>query len=144
MISFWAYGESIVFALPAGICLGRIGCSLIHDHPGRETDVPWGVDFNGTTRHEPAYYLVLNALLMFIFFLIMKRRPIAKKEGFFISAFMIWEGFSRFWLDFTRDPNVDTRIAGLTFAQYFSIFLFIGGITIAYKKLWKKNSTTTL
>ncbi|MBU0614096.1 prolipoprotein diacylglyceryl transferase, partial [Patescibacteria group bacterium] len=33
-LPFWGYASSAIFGLPFGLWIGRIGCFLIHDHPG--------------------------------------------------------------------------------------------------------------
>lgn len=133
-IRFWDYSDSLIFGLPLGLCIGRMGCALIHDHPGRICNTLICVDFGGVLRHEPAYYLSINGLLMFIAFLALDRYLRNTKKGFFVAAFLIWYGTARFFLDFTRDPSVDVRFLSLTIAQYFSIMMLIGGIIIARKQ----------
>src|SRR5450631_1066477 len=39
----WRYADAFAFALPLGGMLARVGCFLVHDHPGRETSFWLGV-----------------------------------------------------------------------------------------------------
>lgn len=134
-ISFWDLAEPLMFALPLGIFVGRIGCFLIHDHMGKITNVPWGMEYlDGTIRHETSLYNGLSALLLFITFLILKRFSGSNKKGFFITLFMLWYGVSRFITDFFRADDlivVDHRWFGLTASQYLSVILFITGLYLS-------------
>ncbi len=42
-----AYSDTAIFGLPVGLFIGRIGCFLIHDHPGTFTDFAMGVQYPG-------------------------------------------------------------------------------------------------
>ncbi|PIS42655.1 MAG: prolipoprotein diacylglyceryl transferase [Candidatus Kerfeldbacteria bacterium CG08_land_8_20_14_0_20_40_16] len=144
-IYFWDLADPIVFALPFGIFLGRIGCFLIHDHIGKITTVPWGIQYlDGTIRHETTLYNGLSALVLFIIFLVLRRFPWSQKKGFYVASFMIWYGISRFITDFFRAedlPISDHRWLGLTINQYVSILLFLGGICLFKKLLIRQKQT---
>lgn len=129
-VDVWRYADSAIFGLPFGLWIGRIGCFLIHDHPGTATDFALGVEYpDGIVRHDHGLYLSLNGLAMALFFLwaARKKRPI----GFYIASFSIWYGIVRFTLDFWR--LVDVRYAGLTPGQWFSMALLAFGIWMAHR-----------
>ena len=122
------YADAIVFGLPFGLWIGRIGCFLIHDHPGIESDFYLAVTFpDGVTRHDLGLYLSLNGLLMGLVFLWLarKKRPI----GTYITVFLIWYGIVRFGLDALRLDDV--RYYTLTPAQYLSLALVAFGAFVA-------------
>ncbi|MFA6391612.1 MAG: prolipoprotein diacylglyceryl transferase [Patescibacteria group bacterium] len=125
--SFWELAEPVVFILPLSIFIGRIGCFLIHDHMGKITSVPWGMEYvDGTIRHETTIYNALSMLLLFILFLILKKYPWSRKEGFFTTILLFWYGISRFIADFFRAddlPMSDARWYGLTPNQYIAIVM---------------------
>jgi phosphatidylglycerol:prolipoprotein diacylglycerol transferase len=130
---FWDVADVLAFALPLGIFIGRMGCFSIHDHIGKITTLPWGMEYFGTVRHEAGLYDAINGLAVFAFFWISQRWSISKQEGFYLGTFMVWYGFVRFFLDFLRAtdlPDSDLRWFGLTAAQYFSILMVIGGVAI--------------
>lgn len=137
----WAYADTMVFGLPLGLFIGRIGCFLIHDHPGTATDFALGVQYpDGIARHDHGLYLSLNGLLLFLVFLVLLKRQ--AKTGAFIVTFLIWYGIVRFFLDFLRATDggiVDERWIGLTPAQYFALLMVILGIWLSGKKLQAKN-----
>lgn len=129
-VNVWRYADAAVFGLPFGYAIGRIGCFLIHDHPGTATDFALGVQYpDGTVRHDLGLYLSIQAAILGIIFLWISRkeRPI----GAYIAAFSIWYGITRFFLDFLR--LIDVRYGGLTPAQYFSLILLGFGIWLANK-----------
>lgn len=135
-VNVFRYADSAIFGLPFGLWIGRIGCFLIHDHPGTVTDFILGIEYpDGIVRHDHGLYLSINGLFLAIIFLILskKKRPI----GTYIAVFSIWYGVVRFSLDFYR--AIDVRYLGLTPAQYFSVALVVfGGYIILRKKLFVK------
>ncbi|NQV89402.1 MAG: prolipoprotein diacylglyceryl transferase [Parcubacteria group bacterium] len=135
-----AYADTAVFGLPLGLFIGRIGCFLIHDHPGTLTDFIGGVQYPDGVRHDHGLYLSINGLLLFLTFLLMAKR--GAKTGSYIVVFLLWYGVVRFFLDFLRATNgdiVDTRYLGLTPAQYFSLVMVAGGVWVFHRKLSRKH-----
>ncbi len=135
-VNILSYAEVIVFGLPLGTFIGRIGCFLTHLHPGKPTSFILGVVYpDGVVRHDLGLYLSLDGLALFaLFLLLVKRRP---PDGTFIVLYLLWYGAARFMLDFfraTQGTIVDTRYFGLTPAQYFSVLLFFAGV-YAFVKL---------
>lgn len=120
-VDFWQYADIIAFGLPFGIWLGRIGCFLIHDHPGTLTHFILGVKFpDGTVRHDLGLDESLFALVLAIVFLWLSRKP--RPVGTFLSVFSMTYALARFFLDFLR--IADVRYFGLTPAQYLCVLLF--------------------
>lgn len=127
-VNVMMYSDILIFGLPFGKWLGRIGCFLIHDHPGTATDFILGVKYpDGVVRHDHGLYLSINAFLMATVFFILARRP--RPVGTYIAIFSIWYGVVRFILDFYR--AVDVRYFGLTPAQYLCVGLVLIGIGVA-------------
>src|SRR3989338_6145313 len=92
-----AYVDTAIFGLPVGLFIGRIGCLLIHDHPGTATDFFLGVQYpDGVVRHDHGLYLSLNGLLLFLVFLLFPK----KSPPFYLILFLIWYGLVRFFLYF--------------------------------------------
>lgn len=128
-LDLWQYADAIIFGLPLGLFIGRIGCFLIHDHPGVKTDFFLGVAYPDGVRHDLGLYLSLNGLLLFLIFLFLHRKE--RFFGFYVALFSVWYGVARFLLDFLRATDLagaDIRYLGLTLAQYLSVILFVAGI----------------
>jgi phosphatidylglycerol:prolipoprotein diacylglycerol transferase len=139
-VDVWAYADTAIFGLPVGLFIGRIGCFLIHDHPGTLSDFALAVQYPEGARHDHGLYLSLNGLILAVVFLIMFKKKV--QTGAYIVVFLIWYGLVRFYLDFYRATDgdiVDTRYLGLTPAQYFSLAMVGAGIWLYFKKLSKKN-----
>lgn len=136
-VDVFAYADVMIFGLPFGKILGRVGCFLIHDHPGTLTDFALGVRYpDGEVRHDLGLYLALNAAVLSLLFMWLARKP--RPTGTYVVIFSLWYGAARFLLDFLR--IVDVRYAGLTPGQYFSLLLMVFGVGAA---LWIKNRAKT-
>ena len=126
-----AYADTLVWGLPWGIGIGRLGCFLIHDHPGLVTTFFLGVKYpDGLIRHDLGLYLSLIGFATGILFLILDRlfriTSYKPRPGFYLGLFLIIEGVSRFSLDFLR--IADARYFHLTPTQFLSIPLFFAGL----------------
>ncbi|MFH1621296.1 MAG: prolipoprotein diacylglyceryl transferase family protein [Patescibacteria group bacterium] len=119
---FLKISDVFIWGLPWGIFIGRLGCFLIHDHPGIASTFFLAVRYpDGIARHDLGLYLSLTGLIAGLIFLLLDRK--SKPDGTFLATYMLMEGLSRLWLDFYR--IVDVRYFGLTPAQWLS-FLLIG------------------
>lgn len=133
-LNFYEYLDVIAQGFPLGYAIGRVGCFLIHDHPGTLSDFVLAVKYPGGARHDLGLYLSLAGVVLFLTILIAryieKRRNKKFGNGFYSSVMFIGYGLARFCLDFLRAydlPYADVRYASLTVAQYFGLLLvFIG------------------
>ncbi len=116
-VNVYHYAEASLFGLPFGLWIGRIGCFLIHDHPGTATDFVLGVEYpDEIVRHDHGLYLSINGLILGLVFLWLARKK--RPKGTYISVFLIWYGIIRFILDFFRIGEV--KYLGLTPGQFFA------------------------
>lgn len=121
------YSGTIAYGLPLGLGIGRIGCFLIHDHPGTFTDFFLGVQYPDGIRHDHGLYLSIEGLLLFVLFVLLDQRK--AKPRTFVSIFLIAHGIVRLSLDFLR--MVDIRYAMLTPAQFVAAGMILAGIVLA-------------
>jgi len=130
-------GDSFAFAGPFGWCLGRVGCFLVHDHPGRVSDFALAVaDYQvgkppWFPRHDLGLYEATVLAVLSLVFLFVAHRP--RKPGRYVALLGVLFPPARFLLDFLRAPHSeggDMRYAGLTPSQYVSIALFIAGVLV--------------
>jgi phosphatidylglycerol:prolipoprotein diacylglycerol transferase len=137
-LNLWAYGDVAVFSCLPGWTVGRMGCFVIHDHPGRTTDFFLGAEMKLAVigsevetlavRHDLGLYDGILTFFIFLIFLWLDRRP--RWSGMYMALICILYSLPRFFLDFLRATDLswsDTRYAGLTPAQYGSIMLLILG-----------------
>lgn len=128
--------DLLALSLPLGIAIGRIGCFLINDHLGAETNLPWAILYpDGSRRHPVALYLALSGLLCFLFLLILKKH--IRTPGLLAAFFLAWYGVARYFLDYTRAQDesllfADKHYGGLTLAQYLSILIFFISLYLFY------------
>lgn len=127
-VNVWRYADTAVFGLPVGFAIGRIGCFLIHDHPGTATDFALGVQYpDGVVRHDYGLYEVINGAFLAAIFFVMATRKV--KTGWFIAVFSMEYGLFRLVTDGWR--VADTRYFGLTPGQYLGALLLLIGVGIA-------------
>ncbi|PIU01490.1 hypothetical protein COT68_02945 [bacterium (Candidatus Torokbacteria) CG09_land_8_20_14_0_10_42_11] len=129
--------DLLVFSLPLGFAIGRLGCFLVNDHLGAPTRLPWAIRYpDGALRHPVALYLILLELLLFFFLIIIKNK--VKTPGLFSAFYLLLEGCGRFVLDFTRSretnlPFADEHYFGFTLAQFISVLLVAISLCFIFK-----------
>lgn len=137
-ISLRRYAEVGAFVLPLGYGIGRVGCFLIHDHPGILTGFPLAVAYPDGARLDHGLLLSLVGFAIYAVFLVMRRRgwEVGADRWIYLPALLISYGLVRFILDFLRAwdlPYSDARYLYLTPAQYGAIVLVAGGVWLLVK-----------
>ncbi|MET0340618.1 MAG: prolipoprotein diacylglyceryl transferase family protein [Polyangiales bacterium] len=130
--------DQIAFGLPLGWFFGRMGCFVVHDHPGAITDFFLAVDefpYNGVTgpRHDLGFYEVLWSAAVVPLFLFLDRKP--RPYGFWLGLICVLYAPVRFGLDFLREA--DKTYDGLTPGHYSSVLTLGLGIWcfwLAYRR----------
>ena len=134
-----AFLDVIAFVFPVGLALGRLGCTLAHDHPGTITTFPLAISLRTAAAHTfirgvydgagqalPAvadnmgfHDLGLYECLFLIFVVIPAFRYLDRRRrepGFYVAAFAILYLPVRFALDSLR--IADERYLSLTPGQW--------------------------
>jgi phosphatidylglycerol:prolipoprotein diacylglycerol transferase len=127
----YRYADAAMYALPLGYGCGRIGCFLIHDHPGTLSSSLLAVQYPGGARLDHGLLLALFGFGLFGIFWLLRRRFREKMIGFFLPLFLVVYGTVRFCLDFFRAydlPGSDVRYGLFTPAQYGCVLLIVVGV----------------
>jgi phosphatidylglycerol:prolipoprotein diacylglycerol transferase len=128
----WRYVDSFAYAFPFGWVLGRAGCFLAYDHPGRSTRFVLGEVYrDGVVRHnlglEEAIY---TAAIAGVFFVLGRQR---RFDGLFLGLVLLLYAPFRFSMDFLR--IVDVRYFGLTPGQYGCVaLLFVAAAILVTRR----------
>ena len=147
------YLDVIAYVFPFAWAIGRIACTVAHDHPGTVTSFPLGISLKSPEAqayiaffyreagrlaelpppallakmafHDLGWYEFLYmSWLMVPAFLALDRKP--RPPGTFLIAFLLLYVPARFFLDFLRIG--DARYLGLTPGQYAGIAVFLAAI----------------
>jgi phosphatidylglycerol:prolipoprotein diacylglycerol transferase len=119
------YADAIAYGLAHGWILGRAGCTLVHDHPGRMTSFPLSIRFpEPLSMAGQRFDLGLLELLSTVVLVVVLRcllEPHARQSGQLVAWLGLLYAPLRFGLDGLRAtdvPGADERYFGLTLAQY--------------------------
>jgi len=122
------YGDAVALGLAPGWAIGRLGCALVHDHPGVRLASPLSFAApDGPRLDLGAVEAVALAGLATMLFLL--RRRVALR-GRLLALSALTYGLLRLGLDLLRAtdlPGADARLAGLTPAQWLCLPLVAWG-----------------
>lgn len=137
------YFDVMAIGLWIGWAIGRIGCFLIHDHPGTLSHSLLAVKFPEGARFDLG---LLDSILAFFIFLISVlsfKKLIKIRYGLVSKISFMSYALVRFFLDFLRASDLsqsDIRYYYLTPAQWGMIVFFLGlTISLFFDKI-KPNS----
>jgi phosphatidylglycerol:prolipoprotein diacylglycerol transferase len=134
------YADSYALSVPVGWGVARIGCFMVHDHPGVHTTFPLAVNFPGGPRHDLGLY---DAILLFaiagVIHLLAHRKLL---QGRLIGVVAGIYGVFRFYFDTLRGragdvDYADGRYFGFTPAQYLCVAL----VAFAIWRLWTRPAS---
>ncbi|MGD0523552.1 MAG: prolipoprotein diacylglyceryl transferase family protein [Polyangiaceae bacterium] len=144
--------EIMMATFPVTWVFARLGCALVHDHPGRVASPgswlalawPTGPDdgivhvlgplryvYGSTSRYDLGLIEAFLTIPLVIAFAATWRRPV--RLGFYTAVVCLTYAPVRFVLDFLRAadvPEADRRYASLTFAQWFCVAMFAAGVAV--------------
>ncbi|MEZ4251884.1 MAG: prolipoprotein diacylglyceryl transferase [Polyangiales bacterium] len=107
--------DVVAWVFPFGWIFGRMGCFVVHDHPGAQTTFFLGVEGwegqAGVIRHDLGLYEVFWSILVFSIFWSMRKMK-NRPTGLFVALLPLFYTPYRFGLDFLRATDVsnpDTR-----------------------------------
>lgn len=126
--------DVIACGIPVGLFLGRIANFINDELWGRTTDVAWAFVSRGTggeARHPSQLYeACLEGIALFLIVNYLWRKTDAKRyPGLISGAFLAWYGFSRFMVEFVREPD---KTKGFVFLDLFTMGQILSFPMIAF------------
>lgn len=158
-VNIWTVLDNIAIATPTTACAIRIGNLMNSEIIGKPTDLPWAFIFqqvDNVPRHpgqlyEALAYLALS-FVMFAFYFRSKKTaqnpttqpntpaPKTVGSGFFFGLVLTLIFTSRFFIEFTKDIQVDFESQmALNMGQLLSIPFVILGIATMIGGKWMKK-----
>ena len=131
----WEYADALVVGWLAGWFFGRLGCTIVHDHPGSRSDFFMAVLFPDGPRHDLGLYEWLFTIVLNIVVLSLPRKHL--RPGSIVGIVSVSYAIVRFPLDFLRVG--DKLYLGLTPGQYFSVVLLLAGLWVLFA-VWRGES----
>lgn len=158
------YLDVIAYVFPFAWAIGRLACTVAHDHPGTVTTFPLGVslatpearayivsfyqdagrlvelpvsaELSGMAFHDLGWYEFLYTVLVMVpLFLALDRKP--RPSGFFVVAFPLIYVPARFMLDYLRLS--DARYLGFTPGQYAGALVFLAALFLVVRGGFRKG-----
>ena len=149
--------DTAIVGVLLAFSIGRIGCSVVHDHIGGATGFALGIDYpraflashglldefaghpgpviraHNLGLYELLYLVPVNAVVLGLAF---SRRRLP--AGFLTVLAGALYAPVRFFLEYLRLDTSDPRYGGLTFAQWCSLAAFAVAIYVAIR-LWRRG-----
>lgn len=143
-LSIWRVLDNIAIATPLTACLIRIGNLMNSEIIGKVTDVPWAFVFERVDmlpRHPGQLYeAIAYIILFFIGWHLYKRHAGKVGTGFFFGLCLTYIFTARFFIEYTKDIQVDFE-NGMLFnmGQQLSIPFIIIGIACMKGGKWMEK-----
>jgi phosphatidylglycerol:prolipoprotein diacylglycerol transferase len=125
--------DVLVQGLTVGWIFGRLGCTLVHDHPGKLTSFFLGFQYPDGARHNLGFYEFLYALLVMLPVVLVVYRKATYRPGLYVATVAVLYAPVRFLLDFLRLSELNPRTFGLVFSQYASLALLAAGLWLFWR-----------
>lgn len=143
-ISLWRVLDFIAIATPITACFIRLGNLMNSEIIGKATDVPWAFIFkhvDDSPRHPGQLY---EAIAYFIFFFIgwwfYRHKPEKVGTGFFFGLCLTMIFTARFFIEFTKEIQVDFEDSLMfDMGQLLSIPFILIGVVCMIRGIRAKN-----
>ena len=139
-INCYIFLDLIAMSVPIGIFLGRISNFINSELYGRQTNIFWSVKFekvDNLSRHPSQIYeAFFEGIILFILLNFVLKKYFFKAPGITFSLFIIFYSLFRFFIEFTREPDIQLGFIFLNFTlgQVISVIFFVAGLSLFYKK----------
>jgi phosphatidylglycerol:prolipoprotein diacylglycerol transferase len=129
------HADAIGYGLPVGWLFGRLGCTVVHDHPGRHSHSWLAVAPGPAWPDGPRFDLGLLEFLYtpVLIAVVLVVGHYSRRRGLVIASLAAAYAPVRFALDFFRagpDEGGDVRYGGLTPGQWSSIAMLVIAVAL--------------
>ena len=163
------YADVNCSVAPIPFAIGRMGCAMVHDHPGRLATpsspfaLAWPLNEGDGVHHVfgPLHIVtggstarydlgLLEAMVLVVLagaFVCVWPAQKRMATGVFTAIACMSYGGIRFFLDMLRisdGPDAELRHLGLTFAQYWSLAMVALGAFLLLRARWRPSAATGL
>jgi phosphatidylglycerol:prolipoprotein diacylglycerol transferase len=151
-VSVIKYVDAIIFGFVPAWILGRMGCTVVFDHPGKHTDFFLGMAYHksrvlGGVQYEVGdvihnlglYEMLLAVVLTIILYSVKNIRPF---DGFHPALMLLLYSPARFFFDTLRVE--DRTYWGLTPGQYFAVGMVLLAIYLIVRGLQRRRATEAM
>ena len=134
------YLDIISIVSPIGIFFGRVANFINSELYGKETSVPWAVQFiqvDSLYRHPSQLYeAILEGVCLFLIMIFFWNKNEFKTPGKLSALFLMFYSFFRFIIEYFRIPDdqLGYLILNLTMGQLISFVFFMSGLYLYYLK----------
>jgi hypothetical protein len=118
--------DIIAFAFPFAWIFGRLGCYLVHDHPGVASDSWLAVRYPTGPRFDLGLIELLFTMLVGSAFLILERRR--RPKGFYLGWLLVVYGPFRWILDGLHETT--PHWLGLSPDRWFALGAMLAGLAV--------------
>ncbi len=128
-LSIYPYWDALALGTAPGWAVARMGCAVVHDHPGIRSDAWFAMAFPDGPRLDMGLVDCVLLLIISALLYLLARKP--RPQGTLMGVLAIGYSVPRFFLDFFRATDlafVDGRILGLTPAQWITPVLAAAGV----------------
>jgi phosphatidylglycerol:prolipoprotein diacylglycerol transferase len=128
-LRFRPYSDAVALGLAPGWTVARLGCAVVHDHPGVHSTAWFAVAWPDGPRLDMGLIDCVVLLVITVLLYVLARKP--RHQGVLMGVLGVTYCVPRFFLDFLRARDlsfVDGRILGLTPAQWITPVL--AGISV--------------
>ncbi len=118
--------DALILGLVVGWFFGRLGCTIVHDHPGLPSDFFLAVKYPSGPRHDLGFYEWLFAVGLNLLLFSIRGRGLP--AGVLTGVVCLLYAPFRFLTDFLR--VTDRLYLGFTPGHYFSVALLLVGVAV--------------
>jgi phosphatidylglycerol:prolipoprotein diacylglycerol transferase len=128
-LRIYPYWDALALGTAPGWAVARMGCAVVHDHPGIQSNAWFAVAWPEGPRLDMGLIDCVLLIVISAVLYLLARKP--RPQGTLMGVLAVTYSVPRFFLDFLRATDlsfVDGRVLGLTPAQWITPVLAALGV----------------